>query len=156
MKRNTLVQRISMYSVLLVIAFSCQKNPDQPEKTRTELLATGSWRLVSHTTDPAADLDLDGEADDTDVLTSYEACEKDDITSFSTNGTGTLDAGPLKCDPQEPQATPFIWQWKNNETVISIVGEDLTIVELTSSTLKVTAVVAENGVNYTQTLTFTH
>ena len=76
MKRASAITVISPFIWMLVLGISCQKDPDEPTKTRTELLTTGSWHLVSHTTNPPADLDGDGTADDTDVLVTYEAVKK--------------------------------------------------------------------------------
>src|SRR5690349_6267433 len=106
--------------LLLILSLSCQKSNDEPAKTRTELISSGSWHLVSHTTNPPVDLDGDGADDDTDVLMTYENCEKDDLTIFSSNGTGTFDEGPSRCSSSDPQTIPFSWQWKSNESIISV------------------------------------
>ncbi|GAO42438.1 DUF5004 domain-containing protein [Flavihumibacter petaseus] len=138
----------------------CQKASGDEElntATRTQLLTTGSWKLVAHTFDPAVDLDGDGQADDTDYYQYYEPCEKDDFITFHTDESGTIDEGPLKCDAGDPQTYDMSWNWNNDETVLYANGQQITIIELTSTTMKGT--VTENFSGTTQvtmTLTFKH
>ncbi|MBC6492714.1 hypothetical protein ACFSQD_17840 [Flavihumibacter stibioxidans] len=143
-------------ATLIITGSSCNKDDDEPAKTKTELLTSGAWKMSAHTVNPAQDLDGDGQSDDSDVFATYDACDKDDLTSFSTNGSGIISEGATKCDPSDPASYPFTWQWSNNETVLSLLGEDFTLIELTSSTLKVSFSYSDAGSTYTETLTFTH
>lgn len=157
MKSSSLRRILAIPLSLMVIAgSSCNKDNDEPAKTKTELLTSGAWKLASHLTNPAQDLDGDGQSDDTDVFATYDACDKDDLTTFSTNGSGLVSEGVLKCDPSDPASYPFTWQWNSNETILSLLGQDFTLLELTGSTLKVSFSYSDSGVTYTETMTFTH
>ena len=157
MKSSSLLRILTIpLSLLFILAGSCNKDNDEPTKTKTELLTSAVWKLASHITNPAQDLDGDGQSDDTDVLATYDACDKDDLTSFSANGSGQVSEGVLKCDPADPATYPFTWQWNSNETILSLLGQDFTLIELTSSTLKVSFTYSDSGVTYTETMTFTH
>lgn len=150
-------------AMVLLIGASCQKsgeNSSNSSKSKTQLLTQKNWKIVAHTVNPAVDLNGDGTADSDVFATVYEACNKDDIYSFETNGTGTVDEGPTKCDDTDPQSTPIQWLFKSSETVIQInqgvVSLDFNLVELTESTLKVSYTQSNGTVTVTQTITYAH
>jgi len=132
----------SALSVLLLT--NCKKKKDEPTpaKSRTELLTQHSWRLASSTAD--SEVDLNGDAtSSTDLMSEKAACEKDDIITFSANGsprTGSKDEGPTKCGSD--QSTTFNWSFNDVESVIKIKAlwltvEEYTIEQLDENTLKV-------------------
>ena len=49
----------------------------------------------------------------------------DNTGTFNSDGTGTTDEGPTKCDPSIPQTAAFTWQFKNNETEMQVYGSGL-------------------------------
>ncbi len=125
----------------LAFATSCKKDEDEksnsPAKTKTELLTSGSWKITS--------LILGG----TDLWPSQDACDKDDLAIFKTDGTYIDDEGATKCDPADPQQTTSTWKFTNNETVLEIDGDAGTIKELTESKLVIEA--TSSGVTVTVT-----
>jgi hypothetical protein len=139
----------------------CKKDDSKASnKTKTELLTTGSWKQTSIYFSPAVDWDGDGHTEN-EVLNLYSPCDRDDLMIFKTNGTVVSDEGASKCDPSDPQIIETTsWKFSDNETKIVIgdpgAEETAQLLELSSSVLKVKITLVEAGVTYTQTLTFGH
>jgi hypothetical protein len=89
-----------------VILISCGKEEDPPEtKTKTQLLTQSSWKFQSAT------------ASGTDITNnSAILCIKDDVITFSSNGTGTIVEGANICTPTT--AGNFTWSFQSGETVV--------------------------------------
>jgi lipocalin-like protein len=152
MKSSLLKLSLSLIVLLLSVSLisSCKKDKD---KTRSELII-GRWKLVSDVYSPAYDYDGDG-TKETDIFPLfYDACEKDDIIIISAGGNGVFDQGATKCDQADPQTDPFNWSLTNNDAILIVDGNSVPIAELTNSTLKLNDTFAENGVTYTNTLTY--
>ena len=106
MKKHRLFWAI-MAALALVGFTGCGKDDDdQPAaKTKTELLTQSSWKFQSAT------------ASGTDITNNAAIlCIKDDVISFSSNGTGTVVEGVNICIPTT--AGNFTWSFQTNETVI--------------------------------------
>ncbi len=86
--------------------FACSKDNDTPAKTKTELLTQTSWKFSSA---KAGGLDISGNVD---------ACYKDNVITFSTGGTGTVNEATTICSPST--AGPFTWAFQTNETQLNI------------------------------------
>ncbi len=98
-----------VFALLSILFFACKKNSvsnNNPSKTKTDLITASLWRFDNAT---MAGVDVSGYFND---------CEKDNTVTFVSNGTGTIDEGPTKCDPGDPQTTSFNWAFQNNETTI--------------------------------------
>ncbi len=113
------------------VLIGCKKNSG-PSKTKMELLTQLNWKMIA----AGADLDENNQVDaGFDFL---EDCQKDNILTFNTNGTGTAVEGADVCDGEDATST-FLWSFQNNETVVHIeideIG-DVTITSLTDSELK--------------------
>jgi hypothetical protein len=130
-----------MAALLTSFVFTaCDKNDDKEEpaeKTNTEKISLSAWKydklMIDQNGDGTGDFPLDSE---------IEACEKDNLITFSANGTGTVDEGPSKCDPQTPQTFGFTWSFKENETIINFptsvvagVEGDVKLVSLSESSM---------------------
>jgi hypothetical protein len=101
------------------IMSSCKKDDDP---TKTDLLTSKDWKTTALTIDPAVDMNGDGTAD-TDMLSLYEDCQKDDLVRFGTDKTVTNDEGETKCDPDDPQTSSGgTWSFNSDETELTIVG----------------------------------
>lgn len=115
----------------------CKKN-DSNGPSKTELLTSSTWVFDK----AGLDVNKDGFAD-TSVPPGYIGdCDKDNTLTFKTDGTGVLDEGASKCDPGNPQTSPFTWSFKNGETVLNFpsviltgISGDVTIQKLTSTEL---------------------
>lgn len=126
-------------SVLLL--GSCQKEGSSSAstpKTKSELITNSSWKY----NDAKIDSDNNGTGDTPLPAGIVTACQTDNIIVFTANGYGTVDEGPTKCDPADPQTIPFTWNFVSNETVINFssavfagVGGEFKIISLTSTEL---------------------
>ncbi len=113
---------------LVVISLaSCKKDS---KKSNMELITQSAWKLQT----VGIDNDKNGTVDLEDAV---DACTKDDLTTFATNGTGVVDEGASKCDPADPQTTNFTWSFANNETELNFDGDNFKILSLDGSYLKI-------------------
>ena len=153
MKKSILfLPRILSLAAFAFLLMQCSKD-EAPPKTPSELMV-GSWQMTAYTYSPAYDYFGNGTMI-TDAFTLYEACEKDDITIFKTNSEGEFNEGGNKCDPSAPQSTAFLWTLKDANTTLSISAfAEFKIVQLDATTLKLSSTFDENGVTYTETITF--
>ena len=107
-KNNLFVLLVSVS----ILGMGCSsKEAPLPIKTKTELLTTGSWKFSSAT------------ASGTDISNQnppFSACKKDNVLTFSANGTGNVNEGATKCNAADPTDTPFTWNWLNSETTLHI------------------------------------
>jgi len=121
------LQSTFLIAILAIAIFSCKK--DDPKPSKTDLLAAKKWTAVKY--------ELNG----VDVTSDYlDACNADDYTQFTKNGTTTSYIGTIKCDDTDADETGT-WQWKENETIFSVHytnddPEDFKLVELTATSLK--------------------
>lgn len=125
MKKNFLAL---ILPVLVIISFaSCKKDS---KKSNMELITQSAWKLQT----VGIDNDKNGTVDLEDAI---DACTKDDLTTFATNGTGVVDEGATKCDPLDPQTTNFTWSFANNETELVYDGDTYKIFSLDESFIKI-------------------
>lgn len=108
-----------LLSLATVVFSGCKKDDSDPAPTtsKTTILAQQSWKFNNAGLDPNKDGTID-----TDVSNQIPDCLKDNILSFSTNGSGSLDEGAAKCNSGDPQTTPFTWNFVSNETLINVNG----------------------------------
>ncbi len=141
---------LAIFAFLLV---QCSKDDDAPAKTPAELII-GSWQVTSDVFSPAYDLGTGTPVSEAYPL--YEACEKDNITTFKTNSEGEFNEGATKCDAADEQTIPFLWTLKDNNTTLNISAiADFKILQLDATTLKISSTFDDGGVTYTETFTFT-
>ncbi len=108
---------------------ACNKDDDQsPSVTKTELLAGKSaktWRPVAST------------KNGNDQFSSRAACDKDDNFIFRADQTFEANEGATKCNTSDLQVfNSGSWEFKSNETVLSIAGDDFSLLELSANTLR--------------------
>jgi hypothetical protein len=151
MKKQIASLMVCSLAILFLLP-ACQKDNDDntpPPKTKTELISQSTWKFSAATV---------GGADASGYL---QACQKDNIYTFVAAGTGTIDEGPLKCNPSsDPQTTPFTWNFASSETMLHIStvlftggSNDFTLVSLTATQL----VASQNYPPYgTIVVTFIH
>lgn len=127
--------RLMGFSIICLFIFSCSK--DTQPQTKTQLLVSASWKLKS------------AAVNGSDAMHLVQDCQKDNIISFSANGTGVNAEGATKCNASDPDTVPFTWSFQNNETILNISAElitygsnDMTLVKLNATTLVV-------NINYT-------
>lgn len=162
-----LSKAIMMLSCGIVLFAACKKDETTPNnngnnnngnnntKGKKELLVDGKWQITALSTtynDGTGDTTIDSYAD-------WDACMKDDFTTFSADGKGVNDEGATKCDATDPQTDNFTWSLIDNDTKIRIVeaGEDddtSDIVEITATQIKLKEAFNSQGVAGTTTITF--
>jgi hypothetical protein len=128
---------LALFSIMLF--GSCQKDEGgTTPKTKQELISSSAWKY----NDAKIDSDNNGTGDVALPAGLVEPCQTDNTLVFTSNGTGTLDEGPTKCDAGDPQSVPFTWSFGSNETVINFssvvfagVGGDFKIISLTETEL---------------------
>jgi len=157
MKPKTHLASLLILIVAAIAFISCKKdNSESKQKTKTELLTTGSWKRTALISNPAYDWYGDGTFA-TDVLSVMKPCELDNLDTYRPNGIWELNEGPTKCDQGDPQTWTLSWAFADNETKLIFDGYDEYILdELTETTLKFHSTFVENGVTYTQVETYGH
>ncbi|TGE20479.1 DUF5004 domain-containing protein [Hymenobacter aquaticus] len=144
-----------------VLVSSCKKEndsePGPKAQTKTELLSGKDWVMTAQTVDPGL-VDDNGKVV-TDLFPYLNACDKDDLMRFETNGSCTLNEGPSRCDPSSPQQYTGSWSFDSNETVLKTTLQGMgsssyNIVELSDKTLKVSGTRNLDGDNYRFTYTY--
>jgi hypothetical protein len=123
------MKKLLLPALLTTLIISCNKKGDLP-KTKTTLLTQFSWKFSAATVGGA------------DASSAIEPCRKDNVLSFSANGTGTADEGAIKCNGTDPQTYAITWSFLSGETQIKILpllfptGSDTyTIITLTETQL---------------------
>jgi hypothetical protein len=126
-----------LVSTFVLVSFffaSCDKddNTTTTPKTKTELLTQSNWKFKS------------AFVGTTDYSSGLQACQKDNILTFSANGNGNLDEGAAKCNMGDPQNNPFTWNFQTSETELFIStilftggSKTFTLVSLTETELVV-------------------
>ena len=142
---------MAAFASILVVFSSCDKD-ETPPKTKTQLLAQGTWKFKSATVSGS------------DVSGLLQTCQKDNLLTFNTNGNGVVSEGATKCDPADPDSNPFTWTFASAETIINVSSPlftngstSLTLVSLTDTELVVSqAYNPPFGVSLLMTITFQH
>ncbi len=147
--KKQLLSLIPCLAITILLFNNCQKEDSPPpaSKTNTQRMTQSPWKFSTAT------------VGSTNVSGSLQTCQKDNILTFSTAITGTLDEGPAKCNAADQQNIPFTWNFANGETIIHIStvlftggSSDFTLVLLTDSQLKVSQVISAQTV----VVTFIH
>lgn len=142
-------------AAITTLFFSClaactNKDPVHV-KTNTELITQSTWKFDN------------AKVGGTDVSAFVQACQKDNIITFVSTGSGTLDEGATKCNAGDPQTTPFTWNFASNETVLHISAilftggsSDFNIVTLSETQLVLSQNITISGTTQNAVITFKH
>lgn len=132
---------------------SCKKKDKEP--TKTELLQNGKWKLTAANAGALYDF-----------YPKLKDCMKDNIYTFNTDKTISVDEGATKCDASSAQTyTEGNWALESSDTKIIITGGTITaglgslsgtVVSLTSTTLQVSKDTSISGYSTTINVTFTN
>ena len=122
---------ISLAFIIMIAIFSCKKEDTKPV-TKSDFLTSGTWAV----TDVVSDDDGDGTYETHD-FPDFEACYRDNIYTFHSDGKWEMNEGASKCDPGDPQSDTALWQLINNEKDIILGVDTYSIVELSETTLRV-------------------
>ena len=138
-----------IFFIAISLAFvSCDKDEDEDSnKTTSEYLRAGFWKTTAMTIDPGVNV---GGVTLTDFFAQLEACTKDDLIKFNSDGSITDDEGATKCDVNDPQTTTegsWVLSADNKMLTISYPGDDdisLTITTINDNTLQGSYTVEED------------
>ena len=114
---------IALIGAIAMVSFqSCKKDDSDSGAS-----IVGSWIQVGATEDSKNTWDTD-----------WDDCEKDDITTFSSDGTYKIDEGATKCDPDDPQINETgSWSLSSDKKILTSNGIGFNVVTLTSTDLKI-------------------
>lgn len=133
-----------MLLACMTLLAACKKDDADPSKK--ELLCGKNWKMTAFTINSAGiTMDL--------FSLYFEDCDKDDLIKFNQDGTAVTDY-KVRCDPSDPQTETDNWSFNTDETILTVDDEAYNIVELSSSTLKITANQNFDGENFLATITF--
>ncbi|MBI1228392.1 MAG: hypothetical protein GC192_24370 [Bacteroidetes bacterium] len=151
MKQSKLPFLTLLFSAVLLFN-ACKKD----EKSKTELLTANCWVATAIIVDPP--ISINGTTI-SDLYAQSDACDKDDIFCFKSNGTFTNEEGATKCDDADPQVIETgTWTFNQGETVVSVSSNgdisEVEIVELKQKSFKFKVLFEDfGGVKYYATYT---
>lgn len=127
------ISKILFLSAVATLSLFSSCKEDEPVTPDNDaLLKSGKWKLTGLT---EAGVSTYG---------SLAACEKDNTTTFQSDGKILDDEGATKCDPTDPQTnTDVSWAWTDATKTKFIMTDNLfgitvTVTELTSTKLVLT------------------
>jgi hypothetical protein len=103
---------------LLIVSAGCQKDDDNKTPTKTDQLTAKPWKYST----AGVDANNDGTIDTPLPSNTFEPCELDNLYTFKSDGTGTADEGPLKCEDTDPQTSSFGWSLSSDQSQIIFTG----------------------------------
>lgn len=129
-----------MTGALVLFASSCKK-----EKTTTELLQAGAWKMTAGVaTNGATTVDF--------YTTTMQACEKDDLYTFKTDNTLFVSEGASKCNTTDPDTYTYGTYTVAGDSITlndSSSTISLKIVSIDASQLKLSMTSGSTVTNYT-------
>ncbi len=140
MKKNILHMALMLLvSAAILTASSCKKDDDE-QKSKTDLITSGSWKVTNMIVDPP--IVMEG-MEFSDLFAFMPDCAKDDFMTFHSDGTVVNDEGASKCDAGDPQTSTGTWSFNDAETQI-IMQEDqgnvaYDLINLTDTNLEIGA-----------------
>jgi len=152
--KNTFTRTVSFILACSLLFTACKKKHDDNTpngKTKTELISTGTWKFSTATVGGI------------NVSSQLQSCQKDNIMTFTSTGTGTIDEGGSKCNAGDPQTQPFTWNFASSETILHVSAvfftggnNDFDILEISETTLKGSQGIEVGGTTQTAIVTFVH
>ncbi|MES1225782.1 MAG: hypothetical protein ABUT20_60450 [Bacteroidota bacterium] len=148
MQKKTLNTIILLLPIVVFLSY-CKKSSH--EKTKAELIAQSSWKYDN------------AKVGGIDVSSFLDDCDKDNIVTFSSNGSGTADEGPTKCNMADPQSVPFTWEFQSSETILHASAPlfpggngDFVLITLTDTQLVVSQDITVSGTTQNAVITLKH
>ena len=126
---------ILLFSTLVLSCTACKKEGSkQTVKTKKEILTNGKWQVVSS----KALVQVPNSPTQHDLFATLPTCQKDNLYVFNSEGTGTIDEGSSKCNPDDPQSTNTgNWQLFDNDKKLRMtVKFDMLDAEIVSDILE--------------------
>ncbi len=132
MQKQFLPTLLSVSIVFLFIT-ACNKNETTPAPTKTQMITQSSWKFEK------------AKASGIDISAQVNACFKDNIATFNSSGSMTLDESTTVCSPS--YAGSYTWSFQSGETILHLSAaiftggsNDFTLVSLNTTNLVVSQV----------------
>lgn len=140
------MKKIVLIFAAIVALNSCKKEDTNAEVSQDLTLANvaGSYKMT------AASITTNGTS--VDIFNNpnyYEACEKDDVTTFTTSGTYTIADAGTKCSP----TTDDTGTYSVNTTAKTMTVDGSTMTVETFTNKKIVFSETISGVKYSYTIT---
>ena len=87
------MKKLLILSAAAIVLFTTSCKKDNETCTLSSSSITGAYKIASVL------YKADAQTPAVDIITTYDACEKDDILTFSSNGTWTQSEGATSCSP---------------------------------------------------------
>lgn len=157
------MKKLLIAAAILCIAFAACKKDDGGQTnttttSRKDTLTTGKWMVSSM----MLTYTLSGKESTVNIYDSLQACAKDDLYLFLTNGNVTIDQGTTKCDTSAPQQNQSgTWALNSSSDTLILdgvipVGKYFKIVSFSNSTMQLRRDSSLAGIPATVTATFSH
>lgn len=154
MLRSNMRPLVSFLLLLMTLGGTACKKDSNNDNT-IELLVAAPWKFSRVT---ASGIDVSGLVD---------ACFKDNLLTLVAPpaSTGTLDEGPTKCNPSDPQTISFTWSYdaslrkltfSSPVAVLPGASPEATLVRLSRSELVLSQTVTFSGAPQQVELTLVH
>lgn len=153
--------RIGIILICTSLLFSCKKDEETttPAPTNKDKLVGKNWTLSAYSIEPAIDIDGNG-TQENNLMPFLQACNLDDFYDLNSDNTYTAEEGASKCDPNDPQVFETgTWAFSSDGTLVIFspnggASYEQSIESLSTSVWEATRTVVQNGVTYTQSLTY--
>jgi hypothetical protein len=154
--KHQLMNKVFIFALFMALIVGCKKEETtQPTATGKKAILVGnpskSWVIskIIFTFNGA----------DSDVTSSYTACQLDNFTTFKADGTVISDEGAKKCNATDKQTTTGTYAFNAAETEITIVDPakgsiTAKVLELTNTKFIESITTTANGLTSTTTTTF--
>ncbi|HXB07303.1 MAG TPA: hypothetical protein VNW04_09310 [Puia sp.] len=145
--------------LVAVIVTSCSKNAGTGNKPNNQDSLTKVTITANITAKPwkydtsGLDTNNDGKIDQGGDTTIVPLCERDDLYTFNTDNTGSVNTGTLHCKVGEAQTTPFTWSLSSDNKTLKasfnpILQEGVTVLTMDSVHFSVSRDSTLLGVTY--------
>ena len=135
------MKKIIGLSFLAITLFSsCKKDDPTPTCTLSSTSILGTYKTTGATTQANAQAPI------VDDYATWDACEKDDLVTFSTGGVFTTSEGATSCTPPTDAFTGN-WTLSGNTLTFSFLGfsSSATITDFTCNGFKIRTVDSTTG-----------
>jgi hypothetical protein len=154
------LKKLSTYLLVVAMAalsVSCKKDGEnKPAASKADLLTAKNWRITADVTVSTTN----GKTTTTDDFATAATCEKDNYFKFNTDKTVRFDEGANRCQGSN-QTETGVWDFNSDQTKLtmgaagsSTIGQ-FDIVELSTTTLKLSLTNSYGGTTDVETLTMT-
>lgn len=133
----------------------CSKDDDDKKEDEKSSSIVGTWKITAQTFTTS----FGGQSSTVDQYAQLDPCEKDNLIKLDANGTATNLPGATKCDPSEPNSEPagtYVMQNNNTKMMMIDMGDTTVadVITLNTTTLSIKMSEEDQGVTYTNKLTF--